>query len=44
MKKILLHTQIVASLFGLALLSGCLEQPVESDTETPAVPRGGNGR
>lgn len=40
MKKFLLHAKILASLLGLALLSGCLEQPLELDTEAPAVPRG----
>lgn len=40
MKKFSLHAKVLASLFSLAWLSGCIEQSLESDTEAPAVPRG----
>lgn len=32
--------KILLSVLSLGLLTGCLEQPVETDTEAPAVPRG----
>jgi hypothetical protein len=40
MKKILLHAKVLVGLLGLGLLTGCLEQSFEPDSEPPAVPRG----
>ena len=40
MKKIWFNIKVLASLLSLGLLTGCLEQTLESDSEAPAVPRG----
>jgi len=40
MKKNAFNSSALVGLFGLGLLTGCLEQPLESDAEPPAVPRG----